>query len=329
MSTFKSIIGQEQIKETLQKSILNKTVSHAYIINGENRSGKEFIARIFAKTLLCEKHQDEPCNECHSCSQADSKNHPDIIYVSHEKPNTIGVEDIRTGINDTVLIKPYASQYKIYIMNEAEKMTPNAQNALLKTIEEPPQYAIFLLLTSSTDLLLPTILSRCIVLNMKPVKDKDMRDYLMKELHIPDYRADICVAFARGNVGRAKALASSEDFDKIRQEALSLLKNIYDMEIVDVMQALKNIKEFGFDIGDYLDIMAVWYRDVLLFKATHDINHLIFKDEIQAIQRVAKRTDYEGIEDVIEALSKAKSRIQSNVSFELAMELLMLTIKEH
>lgn len=329
MSTFDSIIGQEQIKEAFRGAIRNNKVSHAYIINGENRSGKEFIAKIFAKTLLCEQHGEEPCNECHSCSQANSNNHPDIIYVSHEKPNTIGVDDIRLRINDTVVIKPYSSEYKIYIMNEAEKMTPQAQNALLKTIEEPPKYAIFLLLTNSTDLILPTILSRCVVLNMKPVKDSDMREYLMKEVMIPDYRADICVAFARGNVGRAKALASSEDFDKIRQEALTLLKNIYDMELVDVMQALKNIKEFGFDIGDYLDIMAVWYRDVLLFKATHDVNHLIFKDEIQSIQRVAKRTDYEGIEDVIEALSKAKSRIQSNVSFELTMELLMLTIKEH
>lgn len=329
MSDFGSIIGQEHIKESFKNAILNNTVSHAYIINGENRSGKEFVAKIFAKTLLCEQHGAEPCNECHSCSQADSKNHPDIIYVTHEKPNTIGVDDIRAGINDTVMIKPYSSQYKIYIINEAEKMSPQAQNAILKTIEEPPQYAVFILLTNSTDLILPTILSRCIVLNMKPVRDDDMRTYLMKELMIPDYRADICVAFARGNVGRAKALASSEDFDKIRQEALSLLKNIYDMEIVEILQALKNIKEYGFDIGDYLDIMAVWYRDVLLFKATHDVNHLIFKDEIQAIQRVAKRTDYEGIEDVIEALSKAKSRIQSNVSFELTMELLMLTIKEH
>lgn len=329
MSSFKDIIGQEHIKEALKSSLVNKTISHAYIINGENRSGKEFIARIFAKTLLCEKQQDEPCNECHSCGQADSMNHPDIIHVSHEKPNTIGVDDIRQSINDTVMIKPYSSEYKIYIMNEAEKMSPAAQNALLKTIEEPPKYAVFILLTNSTDALLPTVLSRCIVFNMKPVKDSDMRKYLMNELKIPDYRADVCVAFARGNVGRAKALASSEDFDRIRKDALSLLKNIYDMEIVDIMQALKNIKEFGFDIGDYLDIMAVWYRDVLLFKATHDVNHLIFKDEIQSIQRVAKRTDYEGIEDVIEALSKAKSRIQSNVSFELAMELLLLTIKEN
>lgn len=329
MDLFSDIIGQDHIKKQFQGAIAGKTVSHAYLINGETRSGKEFIAKIFAKTLLCEKGEVEPCGQCHSCIQAEGRNHPDIIFVAHEKPNVIGVDDIRLGINETVMIKPYASRYKVYIMEEADKMTVQAQNALLKTLEEPPEYAVFILLTSSTDMMLSTILSRCITLNMKPVRDSDMRKYLMTQLGVPEYRAEICIAFARGNVGRAKALASSEDFDKIRKEALSLLKNIYDMEISEVMDALKRIKDYGFDIADYLDIMSVWYRDVLLFKATHDMNHLIFKDEIQSINKVAARADYEGIETVTRALETAKKRIESNVSMELAMELLLLTIKEN
>ena len=328
-STFADIVGQEQIKQQLQGAIENGKVSNAYIISGEVRSGKEFIAKIFAKTLVCEKGETEPCNECHSCVQADTFNNPDIIYLQHEKPGTIGVDDVRLGINDTVVIKPYSSRYKVYIIEEAEKMTPQAQNALLKTIEEPPEYAIFIMLCSSLEQILPTILSRCIVLKMKPVRDDEMRKYLMQVLKVPDYRAEICIAFARGNVGRAKALAQSEDFDKIRKEALSLLKNIYDMDVTDVLDALKRIKEYGFDVNDYLDIMSVWYRDVLLFKATHDMNHLIFRDEIQHIRKVASRTDYEGIEKVTEALENAKKRIESNVSFELTMELLMLTIREN
>lgn len=329
MAKFSEVVGQEHIKAQLQGAIENQKVSHAYLICGENRSGKEFIAKIFAEALLCEKKGTEPCEECHSCKQAESLNHPDIIFVAHEKPNVIGVEDVRDGINNTVLIKPYNSPYKIYIIEEADNMTVQAQNALLKTIEEPPAYAVFILLCSSTDVMLPTILSRCVVLNMKPVKDAEMREYLMKQLGVPDYRAEICIAFARGNVGRAKALASSEDFDKIRKEALSLLKNIYDMEMAEVLEALKRIKDYGFNIDDYLDIMGVWYRDVLLFKATHDVNHLIFRDEIQYINKVASRTDYEGIEEVTKALQTAKTRLRSNVSFELTMELLLLTIKEN
>ena len=179
MATFHDIIGQEQIKEHLQNAISAKKISHAYIINGEKSSGKEFIARVFAMTLQCEKGGTEPCQECHSCKQALSDNQPDIIYVSHEKPNTISVDDIRAQINNDIAIKPYSSPYKIYIMNEAEKMTPQAQNAILKTLEEPPEYAVIMLLTSNVNSLLPTILSRCVVLNMKPVADELVRNYLM------------------------------------------------------------------------------------------------------------------------------------------------------
>lgn len=329
MAKFTDIIGQEQIKEHLQNAISMKKVSHAYIINGERSSGKEFIARIFAMALQCEKGGIEPCGECHSCKQAISNNQPDIIYIGHEKPNTIGVEDIRGQINNDIGIKPYSSPRKIYIMNEGEKMTPQAQNALLKTLEEPPEYAVILILTTNVEALLPTILSRCVVLNMKPVLDAQVKKYLMEELGVPDYKANICVAFARGNIGKAKLLASSEEFEKVKDEAITLVKYINDMEINEIVKAIKKITEYKFDVNDYLDILSVWYRDVLLYKATKDINSLIFKDELPQIRRVADRSTYEGIEIIVNALQKAKRRLEANVNFDLTMELLLLTIKEN
>ena len=329
MAGFQNIIGQEQIKAHLQGVLQTGKISHAYIINGEKSSGKEFIARIFAMTLQCEKGGVEPCNECHSCKQALSKNQPDIIYVSHEKPNTIGVDDIRLQVNNDVGIKPYSSRYKVYIINEAEKMTPQAQNAILKTLEEPPEYAVIILLVSNVNTLLPTILSRCVLLNMKPVRDSQMKNYLMEELQVPDYKADVCVAFARGNVGKAKALASSEDFENVKSEALGLLKYVQDMEIPEIVTAIKKVGEYKLEINDYLDILAIWYRDVLLFKATADVNHLVFREEIQAIRKVAGRSSYEGIENVIQSLDKAKKRLDANVNFDLVMELLLLEMKEN
>lgn len=329
MAKFTDIIGQEQLKEHLQNAISMNKVSHAYIINGERSSGKEFIARIFAMTLQCEKGGTEPCGECHSCKQALSNNQPDIIYISHEKPNTIGVEDIRGQINNDIGIKPYSSPRKIYIMNEGEKMTVQAQNALLKTLEEPPEYAVILILTTNVDELLPTIISRCVVLNMKPVSDAQVKKYLMEELGVPDYKANICVAFARGNIGKAKLLASSEEFEKVKDEAITLVKYINDLEINEIVKAIKKINEYKFDVNDYLDILSVWYRDVLLYKATKDINSLIFKDELQQIRKVADRSTYEGIEIIVNALQQAKRRLEANVNFDLTMELLLLTIKEN
>ena len=329
MAGFKDIIGQEQIKEHLQNALETGKVSHAYIINGEKSSGKEFIAKIFAMALQCEQGGVEPCNECRSCKQTLSKNQPDIIYVSHEKPNTISVDDIRAQINNDVAIKPYSSKYKVYIINEAEKMTTQAQNAILKTLEEPPAYAVIILLVSNVNTLLPTILSRCVVLNMKPVRDALVKKYLMEELQVPDYKAEVCVAFARGNVGKAKLLASSEEFENVKAEALSLLKYIKDMEIQEIVAAIKKINEYKLEINDYMDIMSIWYRDVLLFKATNDVNHMVFKEEVQTIRKVAARSSYEGIERVIKALDTAKKRLDANVNFDLAMELLLLEVQEN
>ena len=329
MATFQDIIGQDQMKEHLMGAIQHGKVSHAYLINGERSSGKEFIAKVFAKALQCEEGGIEPCGKCHSCKQAESGNQPDIIFVTHEKPNSFGVEDIRTQINQDIVIKPYSSKYKMYIMNEAEKMTVQAQNALLKTLEEPPAYAVIILLTTNVEAMLPTILSRLVVLNMKPVGDQLVKDYLMKEVKVPNYKADICVAFARGNLGKAKLLATSEEFDKVKEEAISLLKNIRQMEIQEVMKAIKKIGEYKLEVNDYLDIMAIWYRDTLLFKATNDANHLIFKEEIQYIKKVADQSTYEGIDSILKALEQAKRRIEANVSFDLAMELLLLTIQEN
>jgi DNA polymerase-3 subunit delta' len=177
--------------------------------------------------------------------------------------------------------------------------------------------------------MLQTILSRCVVLNMKPVRDEVMREYLMTQLQIPDYRAEVCIAFARGNVGKAKMLASSEDFETIKEEAISLLKYIVDMDTAEVVAAIKKISEYQMDMNDYFDIISIWYRDVLLFKATNEASHLVFKNEISQIRKVAGRTSYEGIERVLIALEKAKQRLDANVNFDLTMELLLLEIKEN
>ena len=326
---FEEILGNEMVKDHFKRAIENHKISHAYILTGEAGMGRKSIANAFAMTLLCEKGGSEPCMTCHSCKQVMSGNHPDLIYVKHEKPGSIGVDDVREQINDTIMIRPYSSYYKIYIVDEAEKMTVQAQNALLKTLEEPPAYAVIILLTTNVNAMLQTILSRCVVLNMKPVPGELIKNYLMKEMQIPDYKAEVCVAFARGNVGKARQLAMSEDFDKVKEEALSLLKYIQEMDVNEMVAAIKKINEYKMDVNDYLDILSIWYRDVLLFKATNDANHLVFREEILNIKRVAGRISYEGIEKVIKALEKAKKRLEANVNFDLTMELLLLDMKEN
>jgi DNA polymerase-3 subunit delta' len=328
MPKFADIVGQKQIKEYLKTAITTGKISHAYIISAERSAGKEFLARTFAQALQCEQGGTEPCGVCHSCRQAESRNHPDIIYINRVKASSIGVDEVREQLCNDVNIRPYSRPYKIYIINEAERLTVQAQNAILKTLEEPPEYVVIMLLTANVSSFLPTVRSRCVELEMKPVSNEEIKKFLMEEMEIPDYRADVCVAFAQGNVGKAREMAKSDDFNAIQNVAINLVKNARETEVSDMIELIQSMTEYKVDPQEYLDIITVWYRDILLFKATGDTDNIVYHDQLPTIRKVAGRCSYEGIETVLEAIRKAKSRLNANVNFELTMELLMNTIQE-
>ena len=329
MAGFHDIVGHEKIKEHLQKAIESHRVSHAYILSGEAGMGRKTLAKAFAMTLLCEKSDREPCMQCHSCKQILSGNHPDVIWVTHEKPASIGVEDVRLQINDTILIRPYNGSYKIYMVDEAEKMTAQAQNALLKTIEEPPAYAVIILMTTNQEAFLPTIRSRCVQLVLRPLKDPVVSEYLTATMDVPENQADIYAAFARGNLGKAIHLAGSEEFALLYREVLTLLKNIKGMEIPMLLDYIRRLQEDNLDLDECLDFMQLWYRDILMFKVTRDINTLIFKDEYSVVSSLCQKSSYEGLETILKAIEKAKVRLDANVNTDLALELMLLTMKEN
>ena len=303
MSGFKDVVGHRNIIKYIESAVSADAVSHAYILNGERGSGKKMLANLFAMSLQCQNREanGDACGKCQSCRQAVNGNQPDIIRVTHEKPNTISVDDIREQVNNDIVIKPYSSRYKIYIIPEADLMSVQAQNALLKTIEEPPEYAVIMLLTENAE----------------------------EQMEIPDYKADVCVAFAQGNVGKAIMLATSEYFNEIKEEAVHLLRNIDEMDVPELMEAVKKCMTYKLEINDYLDIIAIWYRDVLIYKATKSVDRVVFSDQLRYIKERASKSSYEGIENILDGLEKAKARIKANVNFELTMELLLLTIKEN
>lgn len=330
MLDFKHIIGHEQIIQHLREAITSGKVSHAYILSGEDGAGKNLLADAFAMSLQCEEKNGtaDACGKCRSCMQSVSNNHPDIIRVTHEKAS-IGVDDVRIKINNDIQVKPYSSPYKIYIIDEAEKLTEAAQNALLKTIEEPPVYAVLILLTNNLSALLPTILSRCITLKLKAVDQDLIRQFLMSEYKVPDYQAELSAVFAQGNVGKAVKYASSDEFIGLKEDVIHLLKYLDEMEIYEIIDGLKRISEKKDRINDYLDLMTIWYRDILMYKVTNDLNRLTYKNEYLDISRQAIIRSYEGLEKIIAAIEKAKIRLNANVNFDIAIELMLFTIKEN
>lgn len=328
MPGFSEIVGHEQIIRHLKSAVSMNKISHAYIFNGPERSGKMMLAEAFAEALLCLEEGTEGCHACRSCKQAMNRNHPDIIYVSHEKPNTISVGDIRQQLNGTIDVKPYntESRYKIYIVDEAEKMNEQAQNALLKTLEEPPAYAVILLLTTNADAFLQTIRSRCVTLELTAVADEKIHSLLMRKYQIVDYKAEVCVAFAQGNVGRAIMLAGSAEFNELKDATIKLVRRIAEVELQDVMTEVKAIQEFG-QLGDFFDLLLLWYRDVLVYKSTGSAEKLIYKDQAHEIANQAEVRSYESLNQIFQSIEQGRARIRANVNADMTLELLFLDMK--
>ena len=329
MAGLEDILGNEHIVEHFKKAIENNKISHAYIINGEKGMGKRTVAKAFAMTLLCEEKGTVPCMKCHSCVQALTDNNPDLIMITPDKPTTLSIDHIRQTLVNDVELKPYSNSHKVYIVEDAELMNNAAQNAILKTIEEPPEYAVIILLTTNISALLQTVLSRCVKLDMQPLKKEVVKKYLMEKEKVVDYQADIAVSFAGGNLGKAIDLSKSQDFAEMLDEVIQLLRYIKDMQAYEVVAAVKRASEYKFRFTDYIDLMILWFRDVLVYKASQNVNELIFKDEIQTIKKHAAKSSYNGIEHILEAMNKAKLRLKANVNFDVAIEMMFLTIRDN
>ena len=357
MAHFADIIDQDHIVTHLQNALRSDKLSHAYIISGDAHSGKRMIADIFAETILCENRQEggpliEPCGECSSCNRAESMSHPDIRIIERDKKASLGVDVIREKVCDDVYIKPY-SDHKVYIIPEGELMTVQAQNALLKTLEEPPAYTVIIILTTNVDAFLPTIVSRCIVLPIKPVRDDLIETYLVQKRGIADYRARLAVPFARGNIGRAILLSENEDFEKQKNLALDLVARLDSISVGDIQKRLNDILIPSADdtsdeeseegqakkkssskrpeaarIEDFLDVLTYLVRDMLVYKASGSPDNLIFADKLSYISSVTEKCSYKSLNDMLGAIDEAGSRIRSNVNTMLTLEMLMLKIKE-
>ncbi|MBO6113959.1 MAG: DNA polymerase III subunit delta' [Lachnospiraceae bacterium] len=324
---FRDLVGHEDIIKHFKSSIEMDKVAHAYIISGEVGSGKKALSKAFSKTLQCEEGKVDPCEKCQSCKQAESGNHPDIIFVTHEK-SVISVNDIREQVINTIDIKPYKSRYKIYIIEESELMTVEAQNALLKTIEEPPEYGVIILLTSNIEKLLPTVISRSIVLNIKPVRERDILDYLTKEMGLTEDKAYFCLDFAQGNLGKAIKLAGNDEYVHIVESVVNVLTHIPDMDVDGLAKSMSDIERFKLSMDDYMDLMMMWYRDVLMLKVTGNIDKLLFKEQYSTLKKQAGVLSYATIDEKINAIERAKTRLDVNANFDVTMELLLLTLKE-
>ena len=344
MPDLKDILGNEILKDHFRTAVKQNKVSHAYIIEGEKGSGKKMIAAAFAKILQCENRQaSTACGTCASCIQVEHKNHPDVIWVSHEKPSVISVKEIREQVVNTIDIMPYKGPYKIYIVDEAEKMNLAAQNAILKTIEEPPEHVIFIFATTEPHKVLPTIISRCQRFDFNKVSVSDMverLDYVLEQekIHMePDAVRlvatlseggmrdalsilDQCIAYAQDNI-------TTEDVNTIygittSAEKGTLLSHVLDRKYTELMEQIEALSERGIDIrrltADLIDLL----KDSLVYSYTGDQTLVadvylnVIKDSLADVPEARRLQMIDVLMETME-----KYRMASDVSsyFEIAV----------
>ena len=339
MTGFCDIIGQEPVTRVLKNAVRTGKIPHAIIFDGEKGCGKKTLAKAFAAACSCEALQDnagegpEPCGKCHSCIMAENGSHPDIITVTHEKNAIIAVDEIRAQVVNDVQIKPYYGGRKIYIIPDAHLMTHQAQNALLKTLEEPPGYVVILLLADNKDLLLPTLLSRSVCLSFIPVERENILKILSKNGIPVSGREDISsiVSYARGNPGRALFLSNSEKFADFWKDSLQILKGVRKMTDREISSAAAKIaanrKERGENLSDYLTLFLLWYRDIMYLKADGGEDKLIFPEEAAFLRRAGEEYSFEKLNGIIEGIKEAGSYLDSNVQPESTFELLFMKMR--
>lgn len=327
MYTFREIWGNARMVEHLKTAAAGGRVSHAYLFVGGAGAGKGMMANTFAKALQCEaKGWATPCGSCKSCVAFDHKNHPDILYVRGEKKNLL-VDDIREQILETVDLKPYQYEKKIYIIEKADTMNIQAQNALLKTLEEPPAHAMFLLLAEREEAFLQTILSRVVTMKLRPLSEADVAAYLVQKAQLSEEEARVYAAYAQGRIGQALELMDDEAFRMMRQELLEKLKALPSMSEGDAYLLAKDWEIYKNDLR-FLDIIEVWYRDLLAAKSLREERYLIQRDQKEAIFRAAAEPP-EKLAKKVQAVQQARKRLEQNANFRLTLEVLLMELKEN
>ena len=291
---FENIIGNEKVKELLKKSIISSRVSHSYMFLGTEGIGKKLIAREFAKAILCMDHlkadSGSYCGNCKSCMEFDSNNNPDSIFIEPEE-NKIKIDQIR-NMQLKVSEKPIISKNKIYIIDDADTMTKEAQNCLLKTLEEPPEYVTIILLGTNEESFLTTIRSRCTKMHFEKISNEKIKEYLNKN-NISDLPEDL-LELADGSI--KKALEISEN----REGYFALEKIMNNIDKCDIIEILNLSEE--------------------LYKSKETINSILEKINIIALKKSRQNVRFAGCVKIIE---ETKKRLKANSNYDMCIDNLL------
>lgn len=292
---FENIIGNDKIKQVLINSVENNKISHSYLFVGIEGIGKKMIATEFSKMILC-LGEKKYCNSCKACIEFDSNNNPDFLYTEPDG-NSIKIEQIRY-IQKKIQEKPIISDKKVYIINDADKMTTEAQNCLLKTLEEPPEYATIILIGSNENAFLTTIKSRCMIMHFNKIENSKLKEYLEKKYLVENINSSMLEIF-QGSIKKANTLKDKQDqYNKIE----NVIENIDKANIIDILQMsdiIYKLKDEIFDLLEYINI-------VLLKRAKEDYRYT----------------------ECIKIVENTKKRLKQNANYDMCIDNMLFNMWE-
>ena len=292
---FENIIGNEKNKKLLEDIITKNKIANAYMFIGQESIGKFLFAKEFAKAILC-LNENKPCNKCKSCLELENSNNPDLTIIEPDG-NNVKIEQIRE-LNKKVVEKPIVSTKKVYIINDGQNITKEAQNALLKTLEEPPEYVTIILITTSESAFLPTIKSRCTKINFNKLTEEEMLK-ILKEKYNYQNVGNIVYKTSNGSISKSiQIIEKQSEFEDINK----MFSNLEHVNVIDLINSKEEIFKDKEEINNILDyIITIFFEKI--------------KQNVKYVE-------------CIEITEKTKERLRKNGNYDMTIDNFMLSIWE-
>src|SRR5690554_4455181 len=326
---FIDIIGQEAAIQIIRDELLSGRLHHAYLFMGKEGMGKKTLALQFARALNCREEEADSCDSCLSCRKIMHFNHPDVRLIEIEEGYSIKIEQIRELQKD-IVFKPYETERKLYIIDGADRMTDEAANSLLKTLEEPPKYAIIILLAEEGDKMLPTVISRCQQLSLAEIPVETLEELLLERGADRDTAA-LLARLAEGSPGYALRMLEEEEYLSLRRDLLDFLKYLPETDAPGIFEKSEEIARIMDEDADrtpfpVFDLLLNWYRDIILYNqgAQKQIINIDYMESIKALNEIYRLEELIGI---IEEINNTRNMVNSNVKKELALGVLFFKIR--
>jgi DNA polymerase-3 subunit delta' len=319
------VVGHKWAVDLLNRALASGRVAHAYLLTGPPQIGKRSLALNFAQALNCldGNNGERPCGQCLACRKIAHGSHPDVQLIEGER-GSLKIDQMRTLQHEAAL-SPLEGRWKVYIIRQMEQATAEAANCLLKTLEEPPAHVILLLTASRSDALLPTIVSRCQMLNLRPLANETVQRALQERWGVDAERAQLLARLSGGRLGWAVAVSQNDAILARREKHLNEMKELLGQGRVERLEYAQQLSRNPEAAPELLHLWLSWWRDLLL-AASESSAGIINIDRKDALSAQARRYSLGQVRDFVEALRAAAWRLEHNANTRLTLEVLLLSL---